>query len=151
MQKFGFENEKHRSELFDAMEGKNQELPWVEVLQSVMEDIQRLLDVSYSLGINPLNGLRKVLPQYQWRFYRIRNEERYEGHVKEVVSKSDFVWRIWYDEDDFQLVTATKLDRAIDERQRNFWVGSNKAHCFVEEVAFAEEFGGTPVFWEEEA
>jgi len=124
------------------MEGANQDLPNCDTRESLMEDIQGFLDYSYFLGINPLRGLRKILPQYQWRFYRMRNDERHEGHVKEVVSKSDYIWRIWYDEDEYQLVTATKLDRPMSERLKYFWAESGS---LTSQVSFVEEFGGNPV------
>ena len=143
MQNFGFETGKYYLQLFKALEEDEHEHHG-DTLQSVMEDIQDLLDASYFLGINPLKGLRKILPQYQWRYYRLENGERHDGYVKEVVSKSDFIWRIWYNDDDIQLVTATKLDRTPPGNLKYFWVeGVSKAS----QIAFAENFGGEPVYW----
>ena len=142
MQKFGFEKKEHYRRLFEAMETDQWEDEG-DTVHTVMEDVQGLLDYSYLLGINPLQNLRKILPQYQWRYYRLKNGGPHDGYIKEVVSKSDFIWRIWYDTDEVQLVTATKLDRI--DRKKLFWVESVSK---VVQVVFAEDFGAEAVYWE---
>jgi hypothetical protein len=133
---FGFGDQESKTALFKTMEEGEYK---GDTLQNVMEDIQDFLYASYSLGINPLKGLRGILPQYSWKYCHLDNHQQ----IKDVIAGSDFIWRIWHTDDGFQLVTATKLDRV--KYLRCFWAETKKDQG--DQISFIESFGGDPVYW----
>ena len=143
MKKFGYVGKEVQLRFYGAMEGKK--VPNGETLQSMMEDIQTLLDACYSLGINPLRELRKILPQYSWKYWVIKR-----GLPRTTISQSDFIWNVdWFGvHEEFHFVTATKLERR--EPLKYFWAGdidTGNPRASTEHVDFVEALGGNPVYW----
>ena len=122
--------------------------PDVEVDDDVMEWISEYLYASYFMSINPLVGIRKVLPQYKWTFYRV---ESYEA-AKKVSQQSDFIWCTNAfggapDYNEIELVTAThNISR---KPLKLFYAGEKNASQGDEEtweIKLAQDCGGEPQY-----
>ncbi len=114
----------------------------------VMELINEYLYASYFMSINPLSGIRKVLPQYKWTYHRVNSYE-----VARVISQqSDFIWctnafgGAPYKEK-IELVTAThKIPR---KPLKLFFAGEKNASQGDQEtweIKLAKDCGGEPEF-----
>lgn len=118
-----------------------------------MDLMQTFLDASYTLGINPLQGLRKAFPRLEW-VYHGSSKTR---HLSSIIHDSDLVWKLRWDEDgpapwqileDFELVTATRID-CISHKLRRFWVGgslnTDNPQEIEKRVSFVLTHGAMPV------
>ncbi|MEI6659973.1 MAG: hypothetical protein WCK91_00950 [bacterium] len=114
-----------------------------------MNQIQDVFEACYFLGMNPLSELRRILPFYRWTFHCIDYES--DGKIRRVITTSDFIWRTnWANDDgDIQLVTATRNNRT--EPLKFFWAGGeSESRPDREMTDFVKEFGGEPVYLENE-
>ncbi|MBI3888221.1 hypothetical protein HY311_00300 [Candidatus Nomurabacteria bacterium] len=149
MKRFGFMSKWFREMCYGVMEGEQKYLDH-KSLEEVMEEIQDLLEACYSLGINPLRPLREILPQYTWKFHRLKNKSKDPRPVAEIVVSSDFIWRLdWYDDmGEDQLVTATKADR-VPEHLKWFWTGIERhsRQSRTENIGYIRSVSGNPVDW----
>jgi hypothetical protein len=113
----------------------------------VMHWIREYLYASYFMSINPLVGLRKVLPQYRWVFHRVKSYEA----ASTVTKQSDFIWCTnafggppW---GEIELVTAT-LRLSRDPLTR-FFAGYKNASLgdgLTWEIKLAQDCGGDPEY-----
>lgn len=62
--------------------------------EDVFANIQELLDSCYSFGVNPLPGLRKSFPDYDWKFEDCgdRHHIVFYNRVRELLGSVDFLW-----------------------------------------------------------
>jgi hypothetical protein len=150
-EKFGYESKEMHAGFFEALEGRENPYASEEDLHEVMEQIQGFLTACYWIGVNPLRELRKILPQYEWKFHVLKDERR----IRETVSDSDLIWRmnwemdtddIWADE--IELVTATNLSRPDSEQPSHFFIDLKlKNHAQEYAIAFVKIHDGCPVYY----
>jgi hypothetical protein len=113
----------------------------------VMQWISEYLCASYFMSINPLVGIRKVLPQYYWAFHRVKS---YEASRK-VTRQSDFIWCTnafgGAPDNEIELVTATLLESR--DALRLFYAGIKYASlgdALTWEIKLAQDCGGEPEY-----
>ena len=96
-------------------------------LKPAMWQIQEYLVACYRIGINPLPGLRRILPSYEWEHRKHKDQDV----MWDCIARADLIWRVdWvYDfnpaiADSFELVTATRSGfRGWEKLPPNwFWV-----------------------------
>lgn len=122
--------------------------PDIEPMDDVMEWICEYLYSSYFMSINPLTGIRKVLPQYTWTFHRVKSFEA----AKRITQQADFIWCVnafggILDGDEIELVTATL--NAPRKPLRLFHAGEKKASegdKLTSEIKLAQDCGGEPQY-----
>jgi hypothetical protein len=138
MSKFGFINEDRKTlhttlfEVFDRGEEKR----GID-LGMGMEFIQDYLKSCYFLSINPLPELRRILPQFEWRFFRSEEGDRGVKQTGDVVNESDLVWFIEGGfHRPFTIVIATHKEARAPKKM--FFIGGNKDGTDVK--AWAEAF-----------
>ncbi len=143
-----YDNPSGHLRLFQALEGENQGSPNLATRENVMEYIHEVFDSCYFLGMTPLRELRRILPQYQWKYHSIKNEK----HIQQILASCDFSWMTCWanDEDEIELVTATKIDRIPAEPLKYFWAGYRKGSEVTDRLNFAIEHKTNPVYWEVE-
>jgi hypothetical protein len=142
--------------IFDGLEQINPS-PADDIVE-MMDRINDYLLSSYFLAINPLTQLRRILPQYEWKFVQPKNLRQ----ARAVVSTADFVWRTdWFNgpglsssstaEDiercfPAELAIATLLNRA--EPLKHFFAGKkNKSAETTTELEFVSVCGGDAVYF----
>lgn len=89
-------------------------------IYGAMEDIQNYLHSSYILVINPLPGLRRLLPQFKWQFHRPKTD----ADIRKLIRKANLVWSVYADwfnpnfrrPDERYFVTAVHLTKEDDRR-----------------------------------
>lgn len=123
-------------------------------LYEEMDNIQKYLESCYFLSINPLPQLRRILPQFLWRFDRCESI----GRVKELVEQSDLIWRVncwvtdWSEEEErgeleVDLVTANPVNSM--RRRKIFFAGDKKAsEKTTPQIEFVRACGGEPEYAE---
>ena len=149
MRKYGYESKRLHALFYKVMEGYESPTE-EETLHGIMSQINELLSACYSLGINPLRELRRLLPQYAWEYRESKNRSL----VTKTIASSDFIWRVnWLDDmpesysEKIQLVTATKTDR--DEPFKLFFAGEKKKlEPSTRKLDFVSALGGDPVYCE---
>lgn len=139
MSKFGFIREDRQAlhatlfEVFDSGEEKG----GID-LGMGMEFIQDYLHSCYFLSINPLPELRRILPQFEWSFFRSVEGGPGVKETGDVVDKSDLIWMIEGGglHGSFTIVTATRTEIRLPKKM--FFIGGNKDGTDVK--AWAEAF-----------
>jgi len=120
-----------------------------EPLWEHMNDVQKYLEASYFLSINPLPQLRHILPQFIWKFARCESLEQ----ARKAVTQSDLIWRAnrfvsdwseWSEEEPADLVTAT-CTQPLGARRKIFLVGEGKPRDRAQELEFVKVCGGEPL------
>ncbi len=113
----------------------------------VMEWVSEYLYAAYFMSINPLVGIRKVLPQYKWAFHRL---DSYQA-AAEVTKRSDFIWCTnafgGAPDDEIELVTATLI--LPRHPLKLFYAGAKKASqgdSLTWEIKLAQDCGGEPMY-----
>ncbi len=115
----------------------------------VMGWVNDYLYAAYFLSINPLVGIRKILPQYKWTFHRLSSFQA----ASEVVKQSDFVWCTnafggsVNSEDEIELVTATLIQSR--DPLKLFYAGQKNASLgdgLTPSIKLAEDCGGEPMY-----
>ncbi|HWB33775.1 MAG TPA: hypothetical protein VG753_00420, partial [Candidatus Paceibacterota bacterium] len=102
-----------------------------------MEFIQDYLKSCYFLSINPLPELRRILPQFEWRFFRSTKGGPGVKETGDVVDQSDLIWLIEGGfHTSFTIVTATRKEARPPKKM--FFIGENKDGTDVK--AWAEAF-----------
>lgn len=115
----------------------------------VMECVNDYLYAAYFLSINPLTGIRKILPQYKWTFHRLNSFKS----ASEVVKQSDFIWCTNAfggsidREDEIELVTATLIEsreplKLFYAGQKNASLGDNP----TPQIKLAQDCSGEPMY-----
>lgn len=115
-----------------------------------MEYIQDYLESSYYLSINPLRELRRILPQYEWRFIRCKDM----SEAKRAVTESDFVWLVtaaWMnpqnESESFDIVTARARVQTAERRKYCFGGKKNASADTTRVLQWIEQCGGDPVYF----
>ncbi len=83
-------------------------------LIDLLGDLHNYIYAAYFLGINPLMGLCRLLPQYRWEYHQWPNTECNVRAASKIVLRSDFIWITGdpHDTERIELVTATKVGRS---------------------------------------
>ena len=139
MSKFGFIREDRQVlhttlfEVFDSCEEKR----GID-LGMGMEFIQDYLKSCYFLSINPLPELRRILPQFEWSFFRSKEGAPGVKETGDVVDRSDLIWLMEGGglHGSFTIVTATRKEARPPKKM--FFIGGNKDGTDVK--AWAEAF-----------
>ncbi|MDB5266633.1 MAG: hypothetical protein JWN89_448 [Parcubacteria group bacterium] len=152
MQQFGYEDdEKMHARFFRLLSDPDLEDEQDETMYDVMSQIQDLLNACYWLGINPLEELKRILPQYAWNYLRSKDLDL----IRAEVAKSDLIWRVNWTEDGFkgigvraeeiQLVTA-QLIGSFKVLEHLFFAGwQETAEESTPKLDFVRELGGEPI------
>ncbi len=150
--KFGVIDRKSNHEfLFRILDGRGGKY---DSLYEEMDSIQKYLESCYFLTINPLPQLRRLLPQFLWRFDKCKSIDQAKG----VVAQSDLIWRVnrwvsdWAEEEkigelEVNFVTANPINSL--RRRKTFFAGDKKAsEQTTPELEFVKACGGEPEYAE---
>ena len=149
--KYGYEGQEMHKLFFRVLEGYEDPAE-EETLYGVMNQIQEYFDSCYWIGINPLPGIRRILPQYEWRFHRSKDY----GLIRKIISDSQLIWRTNWIEDGFtsepaeeiQLVTANKIGQSSEVEKLFFAGEKKKLERSTDRIDFVKRQGGDPVYCE---
>ena len=72
------------------------------------DDVQRLIAGGYELGLNPLPHLRKVFPNFTWKFHQLNClSSSFLADLRRIVARSDYFWPATYNAEE-RFVTARR-------------------------------------------
>lgn len=87
--------EVHRAEEQSLVCGNAKDTVREVTREEVLGEIQKLLEACYKFGVNPLPGLRKCFPAFEWRFesYEDRKDVvAFYNRIRVLLQTADFFW-----------------------------------------------------------
>ncbi len=117
-------------------------------LVASMHSIQMYLDASYRMGVNPLEGLRAILPDatYEWK-WALWTPDLSPVIIGHRVDSADFIWRVdGYMDEEVEIVTAERRGGRSTLPKQWFWL-DNSPRTANYARTFAEAFDLNPVYW----
>jgi len=104
------------------------------VLENAMLAIYAFLDLSFELGINPLEQLRKILPEFEWSYRDMMSSEEmredYPGaNDEKFVRQQDLIW------DRGECLVGAKYKQGIGGK-----LTFNMSHQAIEDASWQNQF-----------